>query len=201
MLALAGVLAGAGCSGASDDGDGSGGGGGGGARAALCPGCLGGTMGPCRSPSTQRCYNFVADYDPTNPTASLCPAGSVFCAPKAKPFVSDQFVNDLCGGTTEAGHTAWQMYGEDGLNAEVDTRKCELPPGQSPAYVASITEGDKSNEWAGASVIYVQDHVKFKLYLFHDYLRGAKLLAHAQLNWRVSWVVDRSTRRSGTFVM
>ena len=75
----------------------------------LCPNCLGGTSGPCRSPTTRRCYNFVADYDPTNAAASLCPAGTVFCSQKVAPFVSKQFYDGLCGDTTERGHTPWGL--------------------------------------------------------------------------------------------
>lgn len=165
-----------------------------------CSTCLAGTEGPCQSPTTRHCYQFVSDYDPTNPDASLCPIGTIACVAAAKPRISKQFFEDLCGATTLDHNTPWQKYGYDGLDVEVDTTKCELPPGHEPAYVASIVEDDRFNEFAGTSIIYRQSHTKFHLYLFHDYLRGGKLVMRAKQSWRVAWVVDRSAKRSGTFV-
>ena len=168
----------------------------------MCPKCLAGTAGPCQSPSTRHCYQFVSDYDPTNPRSSLCPVGTVACAKAAAPRVSHDFFEDLCGATTLARQTPWSVYGYDGLDLEVDTSKCELPPGAmagGPAYVASVVEADRYNEFAGTAIIYRQSRTAFRLYLFHDYLRGGKLLARAKESWRVAWVVDRSARRSGRF--
>eukprot|EP00937_MAST-01D_sp_MAST-1D-sp2_P004724 g4724.t1 len=161
---------------------------------------MGGTSGPCKGPTTNRCYNFVADYNPLDPKSSLCPLGTEFCGRPVAPHVSNLFYEDLCGGTTENGHTPWTAFGEDGLNVEVDTTKCELKQGHKPAYVVSIVEGDKSNEWAGSSIIYFQTHTSFRLFLFHDYLRSERLLDRARSSWQVSYIVDRSRTRSGRFV-
>jgi hypothetical protein len=106
-----------------------------------------------------------------------------------KSAPENSFVNGVCGGTTRAGFTAWRKYGR-ALDLHIDSSHCAS--GELKNYIVSVVQGGSGNIFAGNINIYNTNEKDFRVFVYHTTLSGDALLAAAQKNWVVSWILPKN---------
>ncbi|WP_305849505.1 zinc-dependent metalloprotease [Pyxidicoccus parkwayensis] len=91
----------------------------------------------------------------------------------------------LCTGKTEAGATAWQQYGVDGIYLDVSTAACGRT--STPLYFTSL--GGVTNHWTaqGATSIYLPTATGFRV---HVYQPGITVEQANSMGMHLNWVAE-----------
>jgi hypothetical protein len=115
-------------------------------------------------------------------------AGSITIINQQQTLALSQTVQSaLIGrGSTPAGNTAWQQYGEEGIFVDVDTSSAGF--NTTPLYITSL--GGISNHWGsiGATSIYTPTPTGFRIYLRWA-VGGSITPAFAnQYGWHINWI-------------
>ncbi len=96
-----------------------------------------------------------------------------------------------CTGSTVAGSTNWQPYGENGIYVDIDTAACGFTA--TPRYFTSM--GGSSRHWTtvGATSIYSPTSNGFRVYVnSEDAITPASANSH---HWTINWEAEPDAAR------